>query len=197
MLTSTIENVLNRGLPRSPRARALCRELAGKRLGVDVRGMTRLLIESTGDTLRITRDASAETETEVSGGPFSLLALAGESPDAVLQRGDVEIRGDTALAQKYHELALLLRPDVEEELSLAVGDVAAHQIGRVARAAFSFGRRAATTTVRNVAEYLAHERADLVPRAEGDQLLKGVDTLREDVDRAEARLAQLRGRFGS
>ena len=197
MLTSTIENVLNRGLPRSPRARALCRELAGRRMGVEVRGMTRLLIESTGDTLRITRDAAAAAEADVAGGPFSLLALAGESPDAVLQRGDVEIRGDAVLAQKFRELALLLRPDVEEELSLAVGDVAAHQIGRAARAALSFGRRAASTTVQNVAEFLAHERADLVPRAEGDQLLKGVDALREDVDRAEARLAQLRGRLAS
>jgi ubiquinone biosynthesis protein UbiJ len=191
LLTSTIENVLNRGLPRSPRARALCRELEGHRLGVDVRGMTRLLIESTGETLRITRDAATAAETEISGGPFSLMALAGESPDAVLQRGDVEIRGDTALAQKFRELALLLRPDVEEELSLAVGDVAAHQMGRAARAAFSLGRRAASTTLRNVAEFLAHEKADLVPRAEGDQFLKGVDALREDVDRAEARIALL------
>ncbi len=40
----------------------------------------------------------------------------------------------------------------------------------------------------NAAEYFAHEKRDLVPRAEGDQLLKGVDTLREDVDRLEARL---------
>jgi ubiquinone biosynthesis protein UbiJ len=195
MLTSTIENVLNRGLPRSPRARELCRELEGRRMGVDVRGMTRLLIESTGETLRITRDATTEAEAEVSGGPFSLMALAGESPDAVLQRGEVEIRGDAVLAQKFRELALLLRPDVEEELSLAVGDVAAHQMGRAARAAFSFGQRAASTTMRNVAEFLAHEKQDLVPRAEGDQLLKGVDSLREDVDRAEARLDLLAQRL--
>ncbi|MEJ0006103.1 MAG: hypothetical protein WDM77_06870 [Steroidobacteraceae bacterium] len=39
----------------------------------------------------------------------------------------------------------------------------------------------------NVAEYLAHERRDLVPRAEGRQLLDGVDALRDDVDRFEAR----------
>ncbi len=195
MLTSTIENVLNRGLPRSPRARELCCELEGRRIGVAVRGMTRLLIESTGETLRITRDATAEAEAEISGGPFSLMALAGESPDAVLQRGDVEIRGDAALAQKFRELALLLRPDVEEELSFAVGDVAAHQMGRAARAAFSLGRRAASTTLRNVGEFLAHEKQDLVPRAEGDQLLKGVDSLREDVDRAEARLDLLAQRL--
>jgi ubiquinone biosynthesis protein UbiJ len=106
----------------------------------------------------------------------------------VLQRGDVRIDGDAELAQKFRELALLLRPDLEEELSLVLGDVPAHQVGRFARAAFSWTRKAATTTVRNVAEYLGHERQDLVPRSEAEQFLQGVDTLREDVDRLAARI---------
>jgi len=191
MLTSTIENVLNRGLPRSPRARQLCRELAGHRVGVDVSGFTRMMVESTGETLRLTRELSATAEAEIAGGPLSLFALAGDSPEAVLQRGDVQIRGDVELAQKFRELVMLLRPDLEEELSKVVGDVPAHQIGRFARAALGWGRNAAATTVRNVAEYLAHERQHLVPRAEGDQLLKGVDSLRENVDRIEARIELL------
>lgn len=188
MLTSTIENVLNRGLPRSPRARQLCKELEGRRVVVEVSGFTRLLIESTGETLRITRDAATAAEAELAGGPLSLLALAGRTPEAVLQRGDVEIRGDAELAQKFRELALLLRPDLEEELSQAIGDVPAHQIGRFARAAFGWTQKAASTTVRNAAEYMAHERQHLVPRAEGDQFLKGVDALRENVDRIDARI---------
>lgn len=191
MLTETIENVLNRGLPRSPRARQLCRELQGHRVGVDVSGFGRLVVESTGETLQIKRDASASTEAEIVGGPFSLLALAGESPEAVIQRGDVQIRGDVELAQRFRELALLLRPDIEEEVSKVVGDVPAHHLGRVARAAFGWTRNAASTQVRNVAEYFAHERQHLVPRAEADQLLKGVDTLRENVDRLEARIELL------
>lgn len=191
MLTETIENVLNRGLPRSPRARQICRELQGHRVGVEVSGFTRLVIESTGETLQLTRDASAATEAEIIGGPLSLLALAGESPEAVLQRGDVQIRGDVELAQKFRELALFLRPDIEEEVSKVLGDVPAHHLGRVARAAFGWTRNAASTSVRNVAEYLAHERQHLVPRAEADQLLKGVDTLRENVDRLEARIELL------
>lgn len=105
-----------------------------------------------------------------------------------MQRGDVRIDGDAELAQKFQELMLLLRPDLEEELSLVVGDVPAHQIGRFARAAFGWTRKAAETTVRNAAEYLAHERRDLVPRAEADQYLRGVDQLREDVDRVAARI---------
>jgi ubiquinone biosynthesis protein UbiJ len=50
--------------------------------------------------------------------------------------------------------------------------------------------------VENLAEYLGHERHDLVPRNEGEQFLKGVDALREDVDRLDARIALLRQRRG-
>jgi ubiquinone biosynthesis protein UbiJ len=46
-----------------------------------------------------------------------------------------------------------------------------------------------------VAEYLAHERRDLVPRNEGRQLLDGIDALRDDVDRFEARLKHLAQRL--
>jgi len=162
--------------------------LHGHRVGVDITGFMRLVVESTGETLQLTRDASAIAEAEISGGPMSLLALAGESPEAVIQRGDVQIHGDLELAQKFRELALLLRPDIEEEVSKVLGDVPAHHLGRVARAAFGWTRNAASTSVRNVAEYFAHERQHLVPRAEADQLLKGVDTLRENVDRLEARI---------
>jgi ubiquinone biosynthesis protein UbiJ len=189
MLTATIENVLNRGLPRSPRAQQLCAELAGRAVSIEIAAIGRVLVESTGSSLKLSR-ATGETpaDADISGGPFGLLALAGSTPEAVLQRGAVRIRGDAELAQKFRELALLLRPDLEEELSRVLGDVPAHQVGRFARAAHRWTRNAAATTVRNLAEYLGHERQDLVPRNEADQFLAGVDALREDVDRAAARI---------
>jgi ubiquinone biosynthesis accessory factor UbiJ len=191
MLTATIENVLNRGLPRSPRALQLCAELTGRSVAIEVREITRLLLESTGSSLRITR-GDAAADAEIVGGPFGL--LAGATPEAVLQRGEVEIRGDAELAGKFRDLVLLLRPDPEEELALLVSDVPAHQIGRFARMAFGWTRKAATTTVENLAEYLGHERQDLVPRNEGEQFLRGVDAVREDVERLEARIALLQQR---
>ena len=106
----------------------------------------------------------------------------------------MEIRGDAELAQKFRELVLLLRPDPEEELSLLVSDVPAHQIGRFARMALGWTRKAAATTAGNLAEYFGHERHDLVPRNEGEQFLRGVDSLREDLDRLEARVALLHER---
>jgi len=196
MLSATLDNLLNRGLPRSPRARQLCAELEGKSVAIEIRDITRLRVASSGQTLSVTRD-DAPADATLAGAPLSLLALAGESPDAVLQRGDVAIGGDAELAQKFRELARLLRPDLEEELSLLLGDVPAHQLGRLARLGLNWSRRAASTTLANLAEYLGHERADLVPRNEGEQFLRGVDALREGVDRLAARIELLARRRGA
>ncbi len=176
MLSATLDNLLNRGLPRSPRARQLCAELEGKSVAIEIRDITRLRMTSTGQTLTVTRD-EAPADATLAGGPLSLLALAGESPDAVLQRG--------------------VRPDLEEELSLLLGDVPAHQLGRLARLTLDWSCKAASTTLTNLAEYLGHERADLVPRNEGEQFLRGVDAVREGVDRLAARIELVARRRGA
>jgi ubiquinone biosynthesis protein UbiJ len=190
MLTATIENVLNRGLPRSPRAQQLCAELAGRRIAVEAPAVARLLVESTGTALRITR-GTLPADAEVIGGPLSLLALGAGAGDEPLSRGEIEVRGDAELAQKFRELARLLRPDPEEELSLFIGDVAAHRLGRLARSALDWTRDSAATLLQDVGEYLSHERGDLVSREEGEQFLRGVDALREDADRLDARIGLL------
>ncbi|HZT02084.1 MAG TPA: SCP2 sterol-binding domain-containing protein [Steroidobacteraceae bacterium] len=195
MLIGTIENVLNRGLPRSPRAQQLCAELAGRRIAIEAPALARLLVESTGSSLRITR-GSLPADAEIIGGPLSLLALGGGSAaDTSLSRGEVEVRGDAELAQKFRELARLLAPDPEEELSILIGDVAAHRLGRLTRGALTWTRSAAATLLQDVGEYFSHERADLVSREEGEQFLRGVDALREDVDRLDARLELLTRRL--
>ncbi|HEX6396703.1 MAG TPA: SCP2 sterol-binding domain-containing protein [Steroidobacteraceae bacterium] len=189
MLTQAIENLLNRNLPRSPRAQELCEALKGKTVRIEAEGLGwRLDCESLGSSLRLTRsDLQHTPDAEIAGSLMSLAALAGPRPEEVIQRGDVRIRGDAELAQKFRELAMLLRPDVEEELSKLIGDTPAHQALRFARAVTGFGRRAVDTGVRNVAEYLAHERGDLVPRAEAEDFHRRVERLREDLDRLEAR----------
>jgi ubiquinone biosynthesis protein UbiJ len=187
MLTDIIANLLNRGLPRSPRARQLCAQLKGRSLAIQVGELARLHVASNGATLEVT-SGEREAEATIAGGPLSLLALAGTAPESVVQRGAVTISGDAQLAQQFRELAQLLRPDLEEDLAQVLGDVPAHQLGRLARLGAGWTRKAATTTLTNLAEYLGHERADLVPRNEGEQFLRGVDTVREGVERLEARL---------
>jgi ubiquinone biosynthesis protein UbiJ len=198
MLRATLGNLVNRGLPRSPRAQQLVAGLEGRSLDVEIRDLVTLRVTSNGRTLDIDMSqGDTPASATVSGGPLSLLALAGDSGQAVIQRGDVTISGDSDVAQAYQELARLLRPDLEEELSLVIGDVPAHQLARLARLGGRFGMRAADTTLRNIADYLGHERGDLVSRNEGDVFLRGVDAVREGVDRLEARLDVLSRRYGA
>lgn len=191
MLSETLGNLLNRGLPRSVRAQQLCTELAGRSLGLEVRGVGRLRLTSSGAALTVTGATGAAVDAELSVGPVGLLALAGAGAQAAVQRGDAALSGDAEIAGKFRELLTLLKPDPEEELALVLGDVPGHQLGRLAALGAAWSARAADSLWRNAADYLAHERADLVSRHEGEQFLKGVDALREDVDRASARLELL------
>jgi ubiquinone biosynthesis protein UbiJ len=195
MLTSTVEALLNRGLPRSPRARELIGELAGRSLAIEVRGLTEWVMASDGNGITLRRAPAPGADARLSGGALSLFGLLARASKEAIQRGDVQVMGDALLADKFRELARLLQPDVEEELALALGDVPAHEITRFARATFGWCAQAADTTVRNIAEYLAHERRDLVSRSEVQQLLAGVDRVRDDVDRLAARLELLTERI--
>ena len=191
MLTQAIENLLNRNLPRSPRAQELCASMSGKRVLIEARGLGWVLIaECLASSIRLTKGGANEDPppaAEISGSLMSLAALAGAHPEEVIRRGDVTIRGDAEVAQKFRELAMLIKPDVEEELSKLIGDTPAHQALRLVKSLTGFGRRAAETGVRNVAEYLAHEKRDLVSGPEAEDFYRGVEKLREDLDRLEAR----------
>lgn len=190
MLTQILGNLLSRGLPRSLRAQQLCAELTGRSVALEVSGFGTLRIESTGATLEV-RAGGAPADAHIGVGPLGLLALAGDGAQQAVQGGVAAVSGDAEVAARFQELLRLLKPDAEEELSLVIGDVPAHQLGRLARTLLGLIRRAADSAWRNSADYLAHERADLVPRREGEPFLRAVDALREDVDRAAARLEQL------
>jgi len=195
-MLAALENLLNRGLPRSPRAQQLCAELAGASVAIAIPDLARCRATSNGRTLELTLDDEPASAT-VRGGPLSLLSLAGAAAQAVLQRGDVTITGETEVAGRFRELFALLRPDPEEELALLLGDVPAHQLGRLARFGRDWSARAARVALANLADYLAHERADLVSRYEGEQFLRGVDALREGTERLQARLELLERRRGA
>ncbi len=181
----------------SARARALLEELTGKRLAIAVQGTpwhsSPFVLQSTGEALRLLRttpEAGEAPDATISGAPLSLLALARDA-DAVIQRGDVHIGGDAQVAQRFRELIHLLAPDLEHELSGVLGRSTAHVLMSAVQTAAGAARSAAWTSLRNLAEYLAHEDGTLVPRAEAEHFLRGVEHVREQLDRLEVRIAQL------
>ena len=192
MRLSPLESLLNRNVAASSAARLLCQRLAEKVLAVHVDGTPlSVYFKSHGEHMTLHTDHEGTPDATLSGTPLSLLRLAGPAPEAALRGGAVHIEGDAEVAQTFSELLQAAQPDLEEELSRVVGDVAAHQIGNVARGALGFARRAHDTLLQNVAEYLQEEGRDVPNRTEAEEFLQGVDRTRDDVDRLEARLKLL------
>lgn len=150
-----------------------------------------IYFKAQGEQMSLDTQHEGTPNATLSGTPLSLLRMAGPAPEGALRTGAVHIHGDAEVAQVFSELLKQSRPDLEEELSRVMGDVAAHHVGNIARSVLGFARRAADTFTQNVSEYLQEEGRDTPSRAEADEFLAGVDKLRDDVDRFEARLALL------
>lgn len=198
-LVRPLESLLNRHIKASTPARALLQSLEGKDFAIQIETpvggrLLRLRLRAGAEGLQIdTGDEPADAS--VTGTPLGLLALlAGRSGGRFTAAG-VTIGGAAEVAATFEKLLGHARPDVEAEFARLVGEIPAHYAGRAARGLLDWGRRAADSFARNVGEYLNEEGRDVVPRAELDGWLGDVDRVREDVDRAEARLALLAARL--
>jgi ubiquinone biosynthesis protein UbiJ len=201
MLLTPLESLFNRNIAASSAARAACQRLEGKTLAVHLASapqqpLLSLYFSCSRDRMSIAANSAAPAAATLSGSPLAYLSMIGNQPESVMRSGGVHIEGDAEVAQAFRDLLKAAQPDVEEELSRVVGDVAAHQLGNFARGAMQFGQRVANTFAQNMAEYLQEETRDVVTRIEVDEFVTDVDRLRESVDRAEARLLRIEKSLG-
>lgn len=192
-LASALELAIDRVLGMDPDAVDRLATLDGKVIGLEISGLELVfyLLPGPGG-IHVLSQYQGEVDTYLRAGPITLaqLGVGADSEDRVFA-GDVEIKGDTELGQKIRELLAAVDIDWEEQLSHAVGDVAAHQIGNAVRGLFRGTSRTLDTLGRDLAEYLQYEHRDLPDRYEVENFLGAVDTLRCDSDRLEARLKRL------
>jgi ubiquinone biosynthesis protein UbiJ len=191
-LFSPLATLVNRQIKASTPARELCAELDGKVIAVRVRdtGLAMYMCVCP-DEIAILGDFDGDPDVAITGTILTLARLAGKSGEDAIRDGSLELIGDTEVAQAFQKLLGYGKPDIEEELSGVIGDVAAHRLGEVARSVGSWGKEASSTLRQNITEFLQEERRDVPSRYEVDAFTKNVDALRDDVARAEARLKRL------
>jgi len=195
MILPTLESLLNRSIASAASAQVLCRKLKDRTLALRVEGPDLSFnLRSDGERLHLTTGQPAIPDASISGTPLALLGLVAKSPESQVRSGVVRIEGDAEAAQTFQNLLKAAHPDLEEELSRFVGDGAAYRLGSLARGALRTGQRAIATFGQNVSEYLQEESRDVPARLEVDEFTRDVDRLRDDVERAEARLALLERR---
>lgn len=190
--------LLNRQIQAKTPARELCAALQDRVFAVRVKdtSLTMFIIVGPGEIF-LTSEYSDDPDVVVSGSLLSLARLAGRDGDAVIRDGAVDLTGDAELAAQFQNLLRYGRPDLEEELSGAVGDVVAHTIGEFARNVGRWGKDVRSTLRQNVTEYLQEESRTVPSRYETDVFRKQVESLRDDVARFEARVKRLETERGN
>jgi ubiquinone biosynthesis protein UbiJ len=189
--------LVNRSISQSETARAELAALSGQCLRVKVEGIgITVYLVAGNDRLLLTRDTDLSPQATISGLPLSLVRLLGETaPDATTLRTlGVRLDGDQGVAADFAKLLRRARPDLEEELSLVVGDIAAHQVGSTLRALQGFTERTLHTLRQNTSEFLVEESRMVPNQLRARAFCNEVDQVRDAVERAAARLTRLEQR---
>lgn len=184
--------LLNKNIQASTPARELCGKLSARVVAVRVRDTALSMYFTIGDdTVDLTTASDSEPDVVLTGSLLTLARMAGQSGEGAIRAGSLDLTGDAETAQAFQRLLAFARPDIEEELSGVVGDVAAHRLGEIARGIGRWGRGVRSTMRDNIREYLQEESRSLPSRYEVERFAKDVDVLRDDVDRLAARVEKL------
>lgn len=193
-LLRPIANILNRNIRETTPARELSRKLDGKTVAIRVRDTALAMYFEIGDEIVVLRtDYDSDPDVVITGSLLTLAGMAGGAGDGAVRHGSLDLTGDAYTAQSFQTLLRYAKPDLEEELSTIVGDVAAHRIGEVTRGIRNWATDARATIGVNIREYLQEESGDVPSRYETERFARNVNTLRDDVARLEARLNRLLG----
>lgn len=191
-----LESLINNLLALDPDTSAKVAGLRGRVIGFELRGFgLRFHFVPTPGRLMLQGRIEGEPDALFVGSPLALASI-GLKDDKVgeLFSGRVEIRGDVSLAQRFGRILGQLDIDWEEELSKVVGDVAAHQSGEAVRKTGHWLGASRQSLEMSLSEYL-QEEAQLLPRPEEvAEFNRGVDELRDGVERLLARIHLLEQR---
>jgi len=195
-LALAVEKALNALIARDPESRRRLAALDGKLIALRFRGLgAAAYFFCHADGVEVAGRHDGDVDASIEGAPFSLASMPFSR--RALFTGRVRLGGDVALAKRFHRLLDQIDVDWEEQLAQLLGDIAAHQLGNLARGAGRWLARTTEDRRRDLADYLQEEAAQLPPRAEIETFHDAIDNLREDCDRLAARLAALQSDAGN
>jgi ubiquinone biosynthesis accessory factor UbiJ len=109
----------------------------------------------------------------------------------------IKVEGDIHFATEVSKILQLMRWDIEEDLSKAVGDIAAFKIGEISKNTFAEAKKQSINVADMLTEYWQEEKNIIAKKRHVEQFIQSVDTLRNDVARFEKRLEKLASTISS
>jgi len=196
LVLAGLEVTLNRYLGLDPETLSRLAGMTGKLIAMELRGVgITLYMAPHSGGIQLLREFDGSADAVISGTPLALARVGIGEERSLLFAGEVEIRGDVTLGQRFESVLRELDIDWEEQLSHLVGDAAAHQVGNLVRDVLQWGAKSVDTLGRDLTEYLQEESRQLPQKDEVNKFLAAVDVLRNDVERLDARVKRLQARI--
>ncbi len=191
-VTAAMETAVNTYLQMDPEALEQFAVFNEKVIAIELEGTgIKLYCLPNKQGITIMSQYQGDADTLISGRPVSMAKLALLNDTQVMFEGEVKISGDVELGQKFKKALENIDIDWEEHLSRVTGDVIAHKTGSAIREMASWWRNNKKHAQTNSREYLQQE-VDVLPMSEEvEHLYHGIETLRDDTARIEARIKQL------
>ena len=188
-----LETAFNQYLALDPEISRKFAALHGSSIGIELlgTGIKLFFIPDQNGRVQILSRLEHAPDCMIRGTLPALLRSSGDSASNQVFSGDVQIIGNTALAQKFTRLLLQVDIDLEEQLSRVTGDVIAHEVGNRVRQTSAWLQRAGKNAGLDLQEYLQEEIRVLPNPLELQNFYADVDDLRDAVERLEARVQRL------
>jgi ubiquinone biosynthesis protein UbiJ len=121
--------------------------------------------------------------------PANTLLLALQGPEQVMKAA--RINGQVEFADTLGFVLRNLRWDIEEDLSMVVGDIAARRLVGMLNSFAGWQREAANNLAENISEYLIEEKRAVVTAAEFKSFSDELSQVSLSLENTEARLKRL------
>ncbi len=196
-LVQILETIFSQYLALDPEMSSLLGELEGKCIGFELtEPEIRLYCRPHDKSVTLQNDCEEEPDCVIKGTALDLLKMMrSDDPAQSLSRGEIEIVGDSRVAQDFSDILKNIDIDWEELVSKVTGDFAAHRIGNAVRQTKGWIAETLEALKLDVGDYLREESGILPTATEIDFFMRGVDAFRNDVDRLEARIKRLEKRL--
>ncbi|UTW03156.1 SCP2 sterol-binding domain-containing protein [Amphritea atlantica] len=198
-LLTLAESTINRLLLASPETVDRLGQLDGKVIAIQLTSPAiSLSLQPSASGLQIDQIARDDADVTLTGTAADFFQLLSATDNSQAMFGKtIKLSGDSALATRFSQVMIDAALDWEGILAQTVGDLPAHELARLLKWKTRFYLQAGHSLVQNLEEYLKEELQLLPSQPQLKRFYTEVDSLRQETERAEARIERLRRQLKS
>lgn len=193
MIFELLELASNKALEYDPKSQRRLAKLQGKTMRLHLRPMDQsITITPQAQGLELSSSDHGDVDVTLSTTLSAMIKITRDGiEDADLEPGELEMRGDPIIGQRFAQVISDLAIDWEQLLSEQIGQAPAKAVTIVAKQTRSFAEESRDKVIELVSTMVKDELNLTPDKSEVDKFLDDVDDLRANVDRLKARVDSL------